>query len=147
MFSSAIPLFQDVLGPEIEYRIKEIERGVQSAIVYTEFFGPNSFTGIHTPGDTKELKLFDVNLYKRGIMKPRDFVKNFGDLPFSAEVVYDGILNQEFITDVRNGEYAPQGVVEGVVAKGTNFMCKIKTSEYLSKLKEVYRDGWKNYWE
>ena len=46
MFSSAIPLFQDVLGPEIEYRIKEIERGVQSAIVYTEFFGPNSFTGI-----------------------------------------------------------------------------------------------------
>ena len=144
IFGAAIPLFQDVLGPEIATRIKAIERNVQSAIVYTEFFGPNSFTGIHDPNDQKELRLFDVNLYKRGIMNPRDFVKNFGDLPFAAEVVYQGKLTQEFIEDVRDGKY---NVTEGVVAKGNNFMTKIKTKEYLTKLKDVYRDGWKNYWE
>jgi hypothetical protein len=66
IFGEAIPIFQDIMGPEIVKRIKDIERGVQSAIVYTEFFGPNSFTGIHEPSDPKELKLFDVNLYKRG---------------------------------------------------------------------------------
>jgi len=140
-------MFQDTIGIEVAKRIKEIERNVQSAIVYTEFFGPNSFTGMHKADDEKELKLFDVNLYKRGIMNPRDFVKNFGDLPFAAEVVYKGNLNQEFINDVRDGVYASHGVVEGVVAKGENFMCKIKTKAYLEKLKEIYRDGWQNYWE
>ena len=144
IFAEAIPLFQDTLGPELERRIKEIERGIQNAIVFTEFFGQNSFTGIHNPTDTKELRLFDVNLYKRGIMKPRQFLKNFGDLPFAAQVVYDGTLNQEFIAAVRCGVYP---VVEGVVAKGDDFMCKIKTLTYLTKLKETYHDGWKNYWE
>lgn len=144
IFGSAIPLFQDILAPEITKRIKDIERGIQNAIVFTEFLGPNSFTGIHNPNDSKELRLFDVNLYKRGIMKPRDFVKNFGDLPFAAQVIYEGKLSQNFINDVRNGVYP---VVEGVVAKGDNFMVKIKTKEYLDKLKNVYKDGWKNYWE
>ena len=144
MFGEAIPLFQDTLGPEIAKRIKDIERGVQSAIVFTEFFGPNSFTGMHNPADPKELRLFDVNLYKRGIMRPRDFVKNFGDLPFAAQVIYQGTLNHEFITDVRNSVYP---VVEGVVAKGDDFRIKIKTKAYLERLKEVYKDGWKNFWE
>ncbi len=144
IFGEAIPIFQDTLGPEIARRIKDIERSVQSAIVFTEFFGPNSFTGLHEPSDKKELKLFDVNLYKRGIMGPRDFVKNFGDLSFAAEVVYQGNLTSEFIKDVRDGKYP---VVEGVVAKGDDFMVKIKTTKYLEKLKEVYVCGWKNYWE
>jgi hypothetical protein len=144
IFGEAIPLFQDTLGQEIARRIKDIELGVQSAIVYTEFFGPNSFTGMHNPTESKELRLFDVNLYKRGIMRPRDFVKNFGDLPFAAEVVYQGTLNQVFIEDVRNGVFP---VVEGVVAKGDDFKIKIKTKAYLERLKEVYKDGWKNFWE
>lgn len=96
------------------------------------------------PNAKKYLTLFDVNLYKRGIMSPRDFVRNFGDLPYAAEVVYDGTLNQEFISDVRNGHYP---VVEGVVAKGNNFSVKIKTNDYLTKLKAIYKEGWQNYWE
>jgi hypothetical protein len=144
IFGEAIPLFQDTLGPEIAKRAKEIEPGIQSLIVFTEFFGPNSFTGMHNPNDSKELRLFDVNLYKRGIMKPRHFVKYFGDLPFSAQIVYEGNLNKEFIEDVRNGLYP---VVEGVVAKGDDFRVKIKTKAYLERLKEVYKDGWKNFWE
>lgn len=144
IFGEAIPLFQDTLGREIARRIKDIERGIQSAIVFTEFFGPNSFTGIHEPNDPKELKLFDVNLYKRGIMNPRDFVKNFGDLPFSASVIYEGKLTQQFIDDVHNGKYP---VIEGVVAKGKDFMCKIKTYSYLEKLKNVYINGIERYWE
>lgn len=144
IFGRAIPLFQDTIGPEIARRIKDIERGVQSAIVFTEYFGPNNFTGLHKPEDEMELKLFDVNLYKRGIMPARQFVKNFSDLPFAAEVVYEGNLTKPFIDDVRNGVY---NVVEGVIAKGDDWMCKIKTDAYLTKLKAIYRDGWQNFWE
>lgn len=143
IFSEAIPIFLNNLADEIVIRCKELEKGLKSFIVYTEFFGPNSFAGLHT-NEPKELKLFDVNLYKRGIMKPRDFVKNFGDLSYAATVVYDGILNKKFIEDVRIGKYP---VNEGVVAKGNDFMVKIKTNAYLEKLKSTYRENWINYWE
>ena len=33
------------------------------------------------------------------------------------------------------------------VAKGDDFRVKIKTKAYLERLKEVYKDGWKNFWE
>lgn len=77
-------------------------------------------------------------------MKPRDFVNTFGDLTYSAQVVYQGTLNKEFIQNVREGLYP---VVEGVVAKGDNFMVKIKTNEYLDKLKKVFSGNWNQYWE
>lgn len=124
LFGQAIPIFLGTMGDEIVRRAKSIERGVQRVIVFTEFFGPSSFAGKHDEQEPKELRLFDVNLFKRGIMRPRDFVRNFGDLPYAAQVIYDGNLNRQFIEDVRMGLYP---VVEGVVAKGEDFMVKIKT--------------------
>lgn len=145
-FGPAIPLFLDTMGDEIARRCQALERGLQNAIVFAEYFGPSSFAGVHADSEPKELRLFDVNLYKRGIMPPRDFVKNFCDLPYSAEVVYEGNMNQQFIADVRRGAYP---VVEGVVAKGTadEWMCKIKTDAYMKKLMEAYNAEWRCYWE
>ena len=146
IFGPAISLFLSSMGDEIARRCKKIERGVQSAIVFTEYFGPHSFAGVHELGDREsmELRLIDVNLYKRGIMRPRDFVRNFGDLPYAAQVVYEGNLNKQFIEDVRNGVYP---VWEGVVAKGDDFMVKIKTYAYLKKLNEKFGADYRNYWE
>lgn len=48
---------------------------------FTEFFGDSSFAGGHVLGEPKQLKLFDVYLFKKGLMKPRQFVKTFGDSP------------------------------------------------------------------
>jgi hypothetical protein len=59
-------------------------------------------------------------------------------------VVYDGNLNKQFIADVREGKYP---VVEGVVAKGDDFMVKIKTAAYFTKLNQVYGTEYRNYWE
>ena len=140
----AIPLFLNTMGDEIARRCQKLEKGLQQVIVFAEFLGPNSFAGKHEPNDPKELRLFDVNLYKRGIMKPREFVRGFGDLPYAAQVVYDGNLNKQFIEDVRKGVYP---VWEGVVAKGDDFMVKIKTNAYMKKLVEVYHAEWRNYWE
>jgi hypothetical protein len=144
VFGQAIPLFQDVMGVEIAKRCCDLERGLQRIICYTEFFGPNSFAGKHEVNDPMQLILFDVELYKRGMMDPRQFVKIFGDLPYSAQVIYEGNLNKQFIDDIRQGNYP---VWEGVVAKGDNWMVKIKTKAYFEKLNQVYGTDYRKYWE
>lgn len=77
-------------------------------------------------------------------MPANQFVKEFGDLPYAAQVIYRGNLNRQFIEDVRMGLYP---VVEGVVAKGDDFMVKINTYSYLKRLNEVYGADYRNYWE
>lgn len=147
LFGQAIPVFESSLAEGIEKVLRDSFRDVQSAIVFTEFFGASSFAGTHAQSEPKELVLFDVNLYKKGIMSPRDFVRKFGHLR-AAEVVYEGILNQPFIENVRNGVYP---VAEGVVCKGGSghdlWMVKVKTLAYLKKLKEVFHQDWQKYWE
>ena len=143
VFGEAIPLFMKI-GDEIVRRVKSVERQCQRITAYTEFFGATSFAGTHTPGEPKELRLFDVYLFKKGLMKPRQFVKTFGDMPCAAEIVYEGNLNKQFIEDVRASKYP---VWEGVVAKGDDFMFKVKTDAYLRKLREVYPQRWNQFWE
>jgi hypothetical protein len=144
LFGQAIPIFMDTMADEIVKRCKKVERGVQRINVFTEFLGPSSFAGLHDEKEPKELRLFDVNLFKRGIMSPKLFVDTFGDLPYAAQVVYRGNLNRQFIEDVRMGLYP---VNEGVIAKGNDFMVKIKTYAYLKRLNEKFGADYRNYWE
>ena len=144
VYGPAIPIFMNTMADEIVRRVKHVERGIQRITVFTEFFGPGSFAGQHVDGDTMELRLFDAFLFKRGFMSPGAFVETFGDLPGAATVVYRGNLNHQFISDVRMGKYP---VVEGVVAKGDDFMVKIKTNAYFAKLNEVYGTQYRQYWE
>jgi hypothetical protein len=144
-FGVAIPmLFETGFGDEIVRRVKKDYPGIQRIVAFAEFFGPNSFAGKHAANDQMTLRLIDVSLYKRGFMSPRQFVRTFGDWPLAAEVVYEGNLNQSFIDDVRKGVYP---VWEGVVAKGEDFMVKIKTDAYFKKLNEVYGTAYRLYWE
>jgi hypothetical protein len=120
-----------------------------------EFIGPESFAGLHNKLDKKELILIDVCVYKRGIVLPREFAKNFGHVR-SAEVVYEGPYNREFVDAVKAGKYP---VKEGVVAKGVEigkkknpqhglWMSKVKTDAWLAELKnraalsEEFRKAW-----
>lgn len=145
LFGQAIPIFLNTVGDEIVERVKKIDKHIHRITAFTEFFGPSSFTGTHKLDEQKELKLFDIYLFKQGMMLSKDFVKTFGDLPYSAQVIYNGTLNKEFISDVRMGKYP---VIEGVVAKGIDFSVKIKTNSYFQKLNEVYgTTRYKQYWE
>jgi len=72
----------------------------QSFKVFTEFFGPNSFAGLHKAEDRKELRLFDVWVEPVGMIGPRQFVTDFGHLQI-ARVVYEGKLTGKFAEDVR----------------------------------------------
>ena len=143
-FRQAIPIFMETMAEDLVYRTKQIVRNPQRITAFTEFFGPNSFAGSHVESDPKELRLFDVYLFQKGMLPVKDFVRFYGDLPYAAEIVYEGPLNKKFIMDVQKGKYP---VFEGVVAKGSDFMVKIKTDEYFVKLRHHHPRDWENYGE
>jgi len=149
-FGSAKALFLNTLAKPLEeiFRTNKEYRKRDQYTVFAEFFGPNSFAGMHKEKDEKQLVLFDVWKFKSGFIGPRQFIKDFKNLNI-AEVVYDGKLTGQFLENVRNGKY---DVEEGVVCKGGSggkdvWMVKVKTYAYMKKLKELYNDRWKEFWE
>lgn len=151
-FGCAIDLFLNTQAEGIEKVIRDTKefRNNERVTAYCEFFGPKSFAGNHSlepDNEPKQLVLFDINFHKKGILGPRDFVNYFGHLK-TAQVVYEGNFNQELIDAVRTRKLP---VWEGVVAKGGSghslWMRKIKSNDYLDKLKVVFKDGWEKYAE
>lgn len=115
--------------------------------VFAEFVGPNSFAGRHVENDEKKLVLFDVET-SSGFLGPKQFIGDFKSLEI-ARVVYEGRLTGRFINDVREGKY---NVTEGVVCKGgcggqDLWMAKVKTNQYMEKLKNSFSHDWESFWE
>jgi hypothetical protein len=156
-FGSAIDLFSAKYGEALAKIFHDTKewKGAEYMVAFAEFLGPHSFSGIHDPvklkvenNDPKDLILFDLDVHRRGLISPREFVKRFEHL-HAAEVVYDGPLTQEFFNEVRNG--GKFKLNEGVMCKGGSghdlWMCKIKTLEYLDRLKTFFGNNWQEYWE
>ena len=181
-YGCAIDIFLSKYASGLEAVIKKDKylRHAREIICYGEFFGPWSFAGQHDPShpamhpkwtagnhlcydggpnDPKDVVIFDVNVHKKGLMSPREFVDTFGHLPI-AEIVYQGNMNKSFINDVREGTYTCPGwdmnipLFEGVVCKGLTgkaphgiWMAKIKTNRYLSELKRRFEKDWEQFGE
>lgn len=133
-------LLEAIFRANSRYQFSEIT-------VFTEFFGVNSFAGMHQKDDLKELVLFDVETNQK-IVAPEQFITDFSTLKI-AKVIYRGKFTGKFVDDVREGKY---GTDEGVVCKGIDknnhlWMVKIKTYAYMKKLQQVFQDDWKSYWE
>lgn len=145
-----VEVFRATLADGLErvFREQPSYMGFQIIKAFTEFFGPNSFAGLHKDDDPKELRLFDVSAEPFGMIGPQQFVADFAHLPI-ARVVYEGKLTGTFTQDVRHGKF---GVAEGVVCKGGSggsdvWMVKIKTDSYLERLQQAFADRWEEYWE
>lgn len=145
-FNQAIPIFLDTMADEILYRTKQIVKNPHRITAFTEFFGPNSFAGSHVHEDPKELRLFDVFLFQKGFVPPKQFVEVYGGMDQAAEIVYEGALNRKFITDIKKGK-GGYDVFEGVICKGSDFMVKIKTDEYFRRLRHKFPERWQEYGE
>lgn len=140
LYNQAIELFVDTIGDVVSETVCWSHgRKVERIIAFTEFFGPSSFAGSHDFNEQKELKLFDVSVYKQGFIPPKQFVKLFSQHDFCAKVIYEGNMNHEFINDVRTGKY---DVYEGVICKGDNWNAKIKTIDYLARLRGENEKLW-----
>lgn len=141
-FGDAIPIFLEKYGDDLDIVFRKKYPNVESIVIFGEYLGDNSFAGRHDPNDEKDIILFDVNLYKKGFISPREFVDNFGHLDI-PDVVYKGEYNDDLINDVRNNIW---NLKEGVICKGVRktkgdelvWMTKIKTNEWLEKIKVLY---------
>lgn len=109
-------------------------------VVFAEYFGENSFAGQHLVSDKKDVCVFDISLYKRGIINPYEFQDIFGKLDIPS-VIYEGEFNNVLINNVKNNIY---NLKEGVVCKGVIksrkdkdrlFFHKIKTNDWLNKVR------------
>jgi hypothetical protein len=134
-FGSGISIFLNKYSEDLQRIVFRKYPRVISFVSFAEFFGPNSFAGQHLSSDIKDVCLFDISLYKKGIINPYEFQDTFGSLDI-PKVIYEGEYNIEFINDIRNNIY---NLSEGVVAKGIHkneiFMTKIKTNDWLKKVK------------
>lgn len=140
IFGPAINIFQDTLACPLDEIFKN--QRYESAVVFAEFYGKNSFAGLHDPTENKFLSLIDVAPYKKGILGPKEFVDLFGHLNIAKFLgVY--FWDQDFIQEVRQGKFLDDAF-EGVVGKSGKdhklFMAKAKTQAWVDKVKERYGD-------
>jgi hypothetical protein len=149
-FGHTIKLFKEKYGDSLSKILKEVYK-VDGGIAYYEYFGPNSFAGKHLQSDIDnglmELVLFDINIKKKGFVGPTEFLDIFKSVP-KAHLVYEGLINQVFIEEVKRGKHLSDEA-EGVVVKwgeGHKLeMGKIKTNAWLAKVKNVYGEHWRKY--
>lgn len=160
IFGSSVPLFLQKYGdvlPDVFNKEKTF-RGVQSVVVFAEWFGANSTGGCHRPEDPHDIVLFDVNPHKKGFLGPKQFLDLFGHLPV-AELMWQGNFGPWLVEAVRKekidlmSKYPIHAdIPEGVVVKGAAvghdiWFCKIKSERYKACLKILYEADWEKYWE
>jgi len=133
----AIPVFKHKYGDAIHDILVKGLKNPESAIVYCEFFGPGSFAGNHRMVDKQhmDLVLFDVDIYRKGLLPPDQFVDHFGALDIPV-LCYRGPLTTAYVENVKaDSEELEEGVVVKTVYKKQVDMCKIKTRFWLQRLK------------
>ena len=135
---------------------KGLFTGVEEITFYFEWYGPNSFAGVHVPGDEMHLALIDVFLKKKGYIEPGPFYDLFvmNTKIETPESIYRGPLTQEFIDSIRNNWDTDKPnypcVKEGVVCRRTTLLkgqrmpkVKIKTKRWIEELHKRYtEDKW-----
>ena len=113
----------------------------ERVVCFFEFWGPQSRFGQHSK-EPHKCNLFDVDIYKHGMLPPNKFVKMFGHLDI-AGFLYQGIIDEKLVSDVKNSILS--GITfEGVVCKSSvqrkrfsdPIMFKIKTDMWIERLKE-----------
>lgn len=148
-WGKAIDIFYEKYAEQLDeiFRTDKYFQNAKKITVFCEYYGEHSFAGQHDPKDKMDLILFDVDVYQKGLVPPRDFIKKFQHLGI-PDVIYQGIYEQKLIDDVKDNVY---NLNEGVVVKGTKqtkkknsenvWMVKIKTSKWLKMVKEKFGTG------
>lgn len=110
----AIELFMNKYADDLGAIFKK-ER-MMRATAFFEFHSPNSFAGQHVD-EPHDVTLFDLHVYKQGMLPPKQFLRLFEDKVDIAQVLYEGKPNQHLVDAVRSSQL--EGMTfEGVVCKG-----------------------------
>lgn len=140
-FGEVIPLFKNTIADSIE-QVAKNERFEQITI-FMEFWGKQSFAGQHVIGDPKFLTLFDINVYKKGILGPKQFLDLFGNLNCTPKFLGRCNWTRGFVERIRIGD-VPDITFEGVVGKAGDghdlIMAKAKSQAWVDKVTAQYGD-------
>lgn len=154
IYGEGYNLFLEKYGSGLEQIFRQ--KKIPNALVYFEFFGSKTFAGMHKPDDPKSVVLFDVNVHKKGILDPEEFLFLFGHLKV-AELLETSQMGDGLVEAIRTGtigcesEYEIRNEIpEGVICKGGKghslWMAKIKTHKYLQELKNCFQNDWEKYY-
>jgi hypothetical protein len=145
-FGKAVTLFLNKYDEGLSriFTDKKEYREMRNFVVFCEYFGEKSFAGYHETDDIMDIVLFDVSMFQKGWVKPKDFIDNFNHLGI-PRLIYYGNFNRSLINDVREGKF---DVKEGIMAKGLRrtkgdelvWMTKIKTQAWFDKLRRKLGD-------
>lgn len=142
-FGFAVDLFLEKYDKVLSATFKSHKnyRNALSFVCFAELHGEKSEFGWHDFGnDNFDITLFDISVYKKGYIEPKQFVDDFGAFGI-PKVIYEGNLNTEFINQVKANEF---GLSEGVICKGkipnrkepdNLFYCKVKTDDWFHRLR------------
>jgi hypothetical protein len=141
-YTEAVNIFMDKYSAPLDkiFCENKLFRGIDTITVYGEFAGCLSFAGQHNwiYEENFDVTMFDMFLYKKDFVKPRDFIDLFEHLGI-PKLLYSGVLDENLVKDI---EYNKYKVKEGLVLKGVDegkvFMMKVKTKEWLDKVRAMY---------
>lgn len=142
-FGDAVDIFLNKYCDSLNEVFKKDKyfRNIDRVILFSEYFGENSFAGFHDSNEKKDIVIFDICHYKKGFLPPKLFVEYFGHLDI-PEVIYVGNYNKELIQNIKNNVELKEGVVcKGVrKTKGNDivWMTKIKTNQWMDRLKNKF---------
>lgn len=121
----------------------------ESCTTFLEFWGWNSFAGNHDSNESQFVSVFDIDVYKRGLLDPKEFIditRPLAPIPGGrSALLYHGNANEQFVKSVKNGSLSGM-TFEGVVCKasgrrpGQVTMFKVKSDAWLSRLKTACGD-------
>lgn len=155
-WGQVVKLFRDTIEEPLARIIEDSKefRGQREVIVFSEFFGENSFAGRHED-EPHKIVPFDILVghKQRKFVRPQDFIKLLDGKVEIPRVIGRMNMSDSLIWDVRANKF---DLFEGVICKGTQpvgnavggiWMCKIKTQKYLESLKNRFGDDWTKYAE
>lgn len=140
-FIKMVNIFKDKYAEKFDeiFKKHKLFRNSDIMTLYGEFYGENSFGGMHEWEEDQDLYFYDVFLYKRDFIAPSDFYKEFNNNLNIPKLIYKGEFTKQFIKDVEENKFnLREGIVYKGVENGKIFVGKIKTNNWLSKIKELY---------
>jgi len=117
----------------------------ERATAFFEFYGEKSFAGFHED-ETHTVTLFDLHVYKKGILPAKDFLKLFEDKVEIPKILFEGIPTKDFVEAVKTSTLDGM-TFEGAVCKGgldnrrRPITFKVKSYAWLDRLKNKFGDN------
>ena len=140
-FGSAISMFLETFSQPLENVARQ--QGWTNFTAFCEFWGQQSFAGFHQTGDPKFLSLIDLQVYKRGLIEPVQFLELFDELPaprFLGVHQWDTAFLETVRTNQLEG-ISFEGVIGKVGSGHGRLMRKAKTQNWLDAVRQRFDES------